>query len=98
MNVNDYIKAPGATLDYSLDYRSWLLTGETINSSTWAITSDQAPVAGDMTQTQAVIAGGVTTVWLTAGALGTVYTAANTVITSGGRTDTRSIGLTITQR
>ena len=98
MSVASFSKDPIATLDYSLDWGSWLLSGETIQSATWTITSDQIPVTGDATVSQSVVVGGVCSAWITAGNIGTVYTADCVIVTSGGRTDARSITLTIIQR
>lgn len=102
MSIDTYIKAPGATLDYSLDWASWLAPGETILTSTWAVTGGSTPTADplDLVQTQNIIVPGAisTTVWLTAGLSGVSYNAANTVVTSAGRTDTRSIEVQVWPR
>ena len=105
MSVASYLKGPGnVTLDYSLDWGSWLLQGETITTSTWAITSEAAPVETDLfvevneSGPNTLITGGITTAWLTQGTVGTVYEAVNTLVTSAGRTDERSIQITIQAR
>jgi len=98
MSVASYVKAPGAILDYSLTWGSWLLTGETIGTSTWAITSETTANLSDLSVLSSQISGGITTAWLQAGVVGTTYTASNTVTTSAGRTDERSITVTIQAR
>lgn len=93
-----YKKSPTAVLDYSIDWRSWLLAGETIQSSTWIITSLATPQTGDVTEEQDVIVSGVTTIWIQGGLSGTQYTLADTIVTSGGRTDTRTLLIDVEPR
>lgn len=90
MSIGNYPKAPGATLDYTLDWGSWLESGETISSSAWAITDPVASMGG-VTVFQSNVIGNTTTVWLQGGADGITYTVSNTVRTTSGRIDTRSI-------
>jgi len=98
MTVATYTKAPTAILDYSLTWGSWLLATETITLSSWAITSETTANGSDLTVLTSQINGAITTAWLQAGVVGTTYTASDTVTTSAGRTDTRSITLTIQPR
>jgi hypothetical protein len=86
-----YTKDPDATLDYTLDWSEWLETDETIDTSTWIIPEGITTVRDSQTDTTA-------TVWLSAGNLGQRYTATNRVVTSAGRTDDRSIYITIRNR
>jgi len=73
--VASYTKAPGSTLDYSLDWGSWLQAGEII-----------------------VVVIAITTAWLQAGVVGVQYTVTNTVTTSLGRVDERSILVDVENR
>lgn len=75
--------APGAVLDYGFDWSAWLSTGETITGSTWAVDSG-------LTQSQSAWSPTVSIVFLAGGVSGTTYTATNTIMTSAGRTDSRT--------
>lgn len=77
-------KDPGSTLDYSFDWTAWLATsaGDAIASSTWTNPGLTAGVA--------TFAAGVTTVYLSGGVAGIIYTVTNTIVTTGGRTEKRS--------
>ncbi|MDP9479818.1 MAG: hypothetical protein M3R38_29855 [Actinomycetota bacterium] len=104
-----FIKDPQARLDYSLDWSAWLASGETITASTWAATTGitveaAAPYAPSFTGT-------ATTVWLSGGTIGggeeigisrgtsqRAYRVTNTITTSAGRTDERSIFVAVAER
>jgi len=94
--VETYVKTPGGILDYTLDWGSWLKANELILTSTWAITSDQPPddYERDMIVLGGLVTGALTTVWVKAGVLATIYTVTNT-ITTPSRVDSRSIQITI---
>jgi hypothetical protein len=85
-------QSSGSLLDYGLDWSDWLSTlpGETIASSTWV--SD-----GALTLTNQAVADAVTSVWVTGGTPGEWYTLENTIVTSGGRRDTRLCMLYVKQ-
>lgn len=76
-------KAPAAVLDYSLDWSAWLQPEETISSADWA-------VPDGITETTSTLSGALATVWLSGGSPGTNYVIGGTIVTSQGRTDTRS--------
>ena len=84
-------KSPGAKLDYSVSWVDWLESGETISNSAWT-------VPDGLTKVSDTDSGGVATVWLSGGVLGTLYTVTNTITTSTGRIDSRVIRITITIR
>lgn len=91
-NDNAWPIAPGATLDFSVDWTDWLANNETISSHDWTV-----PAA--LTENSASESGGICTVWLTASAsVGTVCTVYNTITTNQGRTDIRSLVITIRNR
>lgn len=81
---------PGADLDYGFDWtkRGYLQSDETITSSTWdvpeGVTKSREMISDDGTITAAFFAGGVD---------GTSYVITNHIVTSGGRTDARTITL-----
>ena len=88
-----FSKDPDAKLDYVLDWSAWLPSGDTISSSTWVI--DIAPdsslaIAGSPAPSNTTT---TTTVWLTGGTLGQRYTLRNRIVTTGGRTDDRSVAV-----
>ncbi len=89
-------KSPGATLDYALNYATWLDT-DTISSSSFAvegISGDTAPLtnAGDSNTTTA------TSISLSGGSINNVYTVTNTIVTAGGLTEVRNFRVTILDR
>jgi hypothetical protein len=89
--VADFIKDPQAVLDYGEDWSPWLQTGETISTSTWTV--DPGITKGTDTKTTTT-----TTVWLSAGTVGTTYSATNHITTSLGRTDERTITILVQER
>ena len=76
-------KDPSAVLDYSFDWSAWLGT-DTIDSSSWSVPTGITKTSDSHTFI-------TTTVWLSAGTVGTNYEVVNTIITAGGRTDQRTI-------
>jgi hypothetical protein len=90
-------KDPQATLDYTIDWSAWLATGDTISSSSFAVESpagDASPVS--VTQQSALSA--QATVWLTGGTAGNQYRVINTITTTQGRTDQRTLTITVKQK
>lgn len=88
-------KDPASTLDYIIDYAEWLVEGDFIVASGWVIESiagDPAPLVevpppNLQPEFEALLA----RVWLAAGTRGNTYTCTNSVTTSDGRVDERSI-------
>lgn len=88
-----YAKDLAAVLDWTIDWSTWLGTGETITASTWTVTPTGLPVE---TSTST---GTTATVWLGAGGTeGSTFLVTNRITTSAGRTDERSIQITTQQR
>ena len=81
--MSSYVKDPGATLDYSVDWSKWLASGETITSH--AVT---VPTGIDKT-TDAHTSTAVT-YWLSGGTAGQRYAVTCQITTSQGRTDERT--------
>lgn len=77
-------KAPAAVLDFTEDYTSWLSSGDTISTSSWVVTSGLTKITDSKTSTMA-------TVWLSGGTNGEAYLVTNRIVTTGGRTEDRSI-------
>lgn len=82
---------PNAVLDYNVDWSDWLATGETISTSTWT-------VPAGLTKTTDSATSAVATAWITSGTAGVEYLVTNRIITSAGRTDDRSIRLSVKER
>ena len=83
-------KDPQAVKDYALDWAAMLETGETLLTSSWAV----AP-SGQLAIGLHPIVGSVATVWLSGGTDGTSYTLTNTITTSRGVTDERSVTILV---
>lgn len=84
-------KDPDATLDWKVDWSAWLDTGETITTSTWIVADGITRSTDSHDDTSA-------TIWLTGGATGGVYTITNRITTNQGRTDDRSLAITVYDR
>ncbi len=85
----------GGNLDYSFDWlsRGWLAAGETISTSVWAITgSSDAVLSNDQN------IAGVTSVFVKLSTAHNVYRLINTITTSAGRIDSRTIVLSCVAR
>lgn len=92
-------KDPGATLVYSMDWGSeWLATGNTIATSSYAvstITGDTAPL---VIVSQGIQGGNVTYVELSGGKAGELYTVTCTVTTSDSDIDKRRFRIKVEDR
>ena len=89
--MTDFFKGAGAVLDYSIDWTSFL-AGDTISTSTWAAESTGITIDSETE------AGAVTTVTLSSGVLHREYAVTNTIVTTAGRTATRTIYIHIVNR
>jgi hypothetical protein len=85
-------KDPQANKDYSLDWKALLATGETITDSAWTV-DDAALVIGDD-----LILGSVCTVWISGGTAGGSYKVKNTITTSRGLIDERTISIKVKEQ
>lgn len=90
MATTRYTKDPDSTLDYQIDWATWL-DGDTITTSSWAADSGLTIDSDTNTVTTA-------TVWLSGGTLGQRYEVTNTIVTTAGRTDERSFIVRIEER
>lgn len=97
-----YTKDSDAVLDYKFDWKSasngrgftdWLTSAETISSTT--ITEDAGITvdSSSITDTSTSV-----TVWLSGGTVGTDYNVACKIVTSAGRTDERTIVISVEDR
>jgi hypothetical protein len=87
-----FTKDPDAVLDYSVDWSAWL-AGDQIASSEWLL--EQGALIEIVTATSTATKA---TVWLRGGQKGTTYLVTNRIVTSGGRTDDRTISVKVEDR
>ena len=80
--------APGADLDYGFDWRAngWLDIDETIQTSTWTVQPNSLLLSREQISQNAV-----TSVFAAGGLVGRQYLLTNTIATSKGRVDNRTI-------
>lgn len=87
-----FTKDPDAVLDYSFDWydsgNGWLATGETISSHTITVETGITKVSDSESS-------GVVTVWLSGGTHGNDYDVACKIVTSAGRTDERTMVISV---
>jgi hypothetical protein len=82
---------PEAVLDYSTSWSSWLDDGETISSYTVTVPAGLT-LASDSEDA------GVVTAWISGGTAGENYRVEYKITTSAGRTDERSITISVRER
>jgi len=82
-----FVKDPSAVLDYRIDWSTWL-GADTISIVTWVVPTGitKAAAANDASSA---------TIWLSGGTAGTTYEVTCRIVTAGGRTDDRTIGITV---
>lgn len=84
-------KDPNATLDYTINWSSWLAAGETISTSTWTVPAGLTKVSDTKTTN-------TTTIWLSEGTLYERYQVVNRIVTSANRTEDRTLYLLVVNR
>lgn len=90
-----FVKDPAASIDYAIDWSAGYLTGQAIDSSTWAV----LPGGADAVQVAAsAIAGDQTVATLAGGIVGTTYRVTNRVVFSDARHDERTLVLRVENR
>lgn len=86
------IKDPNAELDYVMDWSEWLTDiSDTLASSDWTAETGITIESDSNTTTR-------TTVWLSGGTANETYRVTNRIVTTGGRTDDRSILIRVVER
>lgn len=94
------VKDPAEIIDFSFDWDDdWLVTNETIDTSSWAITpqsgaspEDDLEINGTPTKTTTT-----TTAFVRGGVAGRTYHLKNTITTSEGRTGERTVVIRVAQ-
>lgn len=90
-----YLKDPGASIDYAVDWGAGYLAGDTIAESSWAV----SPVeAGGVFVTSAVRESSRTAATLSDGIAGHVYRVSNRVVLLSGRIEERSLSIRVEKR
>lgn len=88
------VKDPSSVLDFQHDWDdAYLVAGETIAASSWAVTPAGTLTIDSHTETTTT-----TTVFLSAGTVGEVYDVTNTVTTNAARTEERTIVVRVEQQ
>lgn len=90
-------KDPDAIKDYSVNWASRLVSGETIEESTWTVDAPEL-VVGSTGLHVPTIDGAICTCWLSAGTVGVSYTVKNHIRTSRGMEDDISTIIKIKQQ
>lgn len=99
MSTFSKTKDPNAVLDYKFDWKAltngsgasnWLASGETISSRTVTVDSGLTKDSDSLTDTNTSV-----TVWLSGGTPGKKYKVACRIVTSAGRTDERTLVVTV---
>lgn len=88
MATFDAEKVPVGVLDYQVDWAGWLAIAETIAVSTWT-TSPGIVVDSSLSTTTSA------TVFVSGGTQGNPYDLTNTITTSAGRVDSRTITIRV---
>ena len=93
-----YDKDPASVLDYKFDWEDWLgsdtITG-TPTATVEAISGDASPLAAVTPLEKDTTSA---TAWLSGGTVGNSYTVTVEIVTTGGRTDQRSIEIRVVER
>ena len=90
-------KDPEATLDYSLDWSTWMPSGDSVNTSSWAVTSpagDSDPIVVSSNSKS----NDICTAVLTGGTAGNSYTITNTIATVNNIGDRRNFRIFVKNR
>ena len=79
MNFGTYFKQPSEVLDYDLDYREWLTSGDNVQSAQVVVTPTGLTVDSTFINDPRV------KIWLSGGASGSTYKVTVTMTTADGR-------------
>ena len=86
-----------AVLDYSVDWGTWMPTGDSINTSTFTITA----ISGDtdaLTVDSSAKTGSVCTAVISGGTAGNIYTVNNKIVTNNSITERRHFRVSVKAR
>lgn len=85
-----FVKNTTSKLDYAVDWTEWL-EGDQIAESSWSVPEGLTVEVSSHTDTKAVI-------WLSGGTFGESYELTNSIVTAGGREESRSILIIMARR
>lgn len=85
--MDTFVKAPSSVLDFVVDWSGWLGT-DTISTSTWS-------VPAGITKNSDIHDTTTASIWLASGTAGNDYKLTNTIVTVGGRTESRDLFITV---
>ena len=90
-----YLKAPGGSVDYAVDWGAGYLDGQTVVESRWSVAPERA---GGLTVAATVTGETVQAATLSGGAAGELYRVTNSVLLDDGRSDSRILTIRIGER
>lgn len=90
--MDKFTKDPSAVLDYIFDWSRWLEPNDAIASATFAVDDSSLVVHSSAHDIQTA------TVWLTGGTMWETYKVTCSIETTQGRTDQRSMLITLKDR
>ena len=82
-------KSSGGILDYAVDWGSVIVSGESINTSSWTVSSTDLTVVSDSTS------GVTTSAFISGGKNNYYYVLTNTIVTDQSRTFVRTINMKV---
>jgi len=82
-------KSSGGILDYAVDWGSVIASGESINTSSWTVSSTDLTVVSDSTS------GVTTSAFISGGKNNYYYVLTNTIVTDQSRTFVRTITMKV---
>ena len=101
-----FVKDPEAVLDYSFDWSNWLdstsTPKETISTQTVTVptglTLDTSSITDGTNDAGTSMTDSVVQAWISGGTVGTTYRVECLIVTTAGRTDERSLWITVQER
>ena len=88
-----------AVLDYSVNWADWMPSEDSLDTSTWAISTisgDTDPLAVD--SSSILLVSDTTSAVISGGTSGNIYTVSNTIVTADGRTERRHFRIIVIAR
>ena len=107
LTLQNPLKDPSAVLDYVFDWTEWLAAAETITSHTVTVPSgltldssmvSDFVIAAEVPEDEVTIPNSLVIAWISGGTAGTTYRVECLITTSAGRTDERSLWITVQER
>jgi len=90
-----FLKDPGATVDWMVDWAAGYLDQQTLADSQWLVAPDEE---GGVCITSQLVTEGRSAATMAGGIAGHVYRVTNRITTNDGRTDERSLTISVEQR